>query len=628
MPTSTRKSSLGAARRGPQKAHIPYRGDNPEVGKKTGIAVRHVERKSDGFEPFEEIMEQADKRTPPKPKGRNRKSSVPIQEDESDEDGEMSMELDDAPMQYFANTQQPSTPRRTSSSSRPVTRTSDIDFDQVPSPRPRGSSRKSVSGPGPSNLSKSYHARDLQRDQDSDPPDNDAQDHGGMDDNDAFEDHGQPNGGPPPQDSPQHQTSFTQMDQDDNENEGEGGQGDGGHEQEEEEEEEHQTPLPPLRRNKGKERAVLPDVPEEEEEGLEDEIARGMQDVEQQRYDDDDGGEEDDHAPPEPRQSKKAKVTNEDTKKPGRPRAKSKKENRDVREGVRKSTREHYKPLEWWRGEKLVYGRPRGHSSNSGLVLVPPIREIIRIPKEEPEPLGSKRKRNGGRGRSKSKATEEVQVKMVPVDNPEEGWDDETDPYCTVLDYPTREEVRRRVAFPSGMLNPRPTANGDWSFEKVFGDGDFIAAGVLIIPPKGRKPSKVTKDNTYIFYVVEGAVNLKVHETSLILATGAIFLVPRGNTYFIENISQRDAKLFFTQARKIAPSVEELEAADAAVVHRLSSGATVARTTSTAVGVDGGTRQSSGPRPSTVAPTTQVDGVVGRVMSKVPAGKRAMSTRT
>lgn len=54
----------------------------------------------------------------------------------------------------------------------------------------------------------------------------------------------------------------------------------------------------------------------------------------------------------------------------------------------------------------------------------------------------------------------------------------------------------------------------------------------------------------------------------------------------------------------------------------------MARTTSTAVGVDGGTRQSSGPRPSTVAPTTQVDGVVGRVMSKVPAGKRAMSTRT
>jgi centromere protein C len=82
-------------------------------------------------------------------------------------------------------------------------------------------------------------------------------------------------------------------------------------------------------------------------------------------------------------------------------------------------------------------------------VLVPPIREIIRIPKEPPEPLGGKRKRagTGGRGRSKSKVVEEVQVKIIPVENPEEGWDDETDPHCTVLDYPAIEEVVRRGFF-------------------------------------------------------------------------------------------------------------------------------------------------------------------------------------
>jgi centromere protein C len=118
-----------------------------------------------------------------------------------------------------------------------------------------------------------------------------------------------------------------------------------------------------------------------------------------------------------------------------------------VREGVRKSVREHYKPLEWWRGEKLVYGRPHGHTSSSGLVLVPPIREIIRIPKEPPQPLGTKRKRTGGRGRSKSKAEKEVQLKIVPVENPEEGWDEETDPHCTVLNYPAKEEVMRRPCF-------------------------------------------------------------------------------------------------------------------------------------------------------------------------------------
>ena len=53
----------------PLKAHIPYRGDNPEVGKKTGIAVQHVARRSDGFEPFEQVLQQANGRTPPRPKG-------------------------------------------------------------------------------------------------------------------------------------------------------------------------------------------------------------------------------------------------------------------------------------------------------------------------------------------------------------------------------------------------------------------------------------------------------------------------------------------------------------------------------------------------------------------------------
>lgn len=98
MPASNpRKSSIGGARRGIQKAHIPYRGDNPAVGKKTGIAVRNVERKSDGFEPFEEVMQQADKRTPPRlVKARKKKKSIVVEEDEVDENGEMSMELDNS----------------------------------------------------------------------------------------------------------------------------------------------------------------------------------------------------------------------------------------------------------------------------------------------------------------------------------------------------------------------------------------------------------------------------------------------------------------------------------------------------------------------------------------------------
>jgi centromere protein C len=35
-----------------------------------------------------------------------------------------------------------------------------------------------------------------------------------------------------------------------------------------------------------------------------------------------------------------------------------------------------------------------------------------------------------------------------------------------------------------------------------------------------------------------------------------MILVPRGNTYYIENIAERDAKLFFAQARRVSADEE------------------------------------------------------------------------
>jgi centromere protein C len=52
------------------------------------------------------------------------------------------------------------------------------------------------------------------------------------------------------------------------------------------------------------------------------------------------------------------------------------------------------------------------------------------------------------------------------------------------------------------MVKPQPVTTGDWSYQKILWDADFIAAGQLVIPPKCRKPSKATKDNTYVRFFV------------------------------------------------------------------------------------------------------------------------------
>ncbi|KAG6809149.1 hypothetical protein H0H92_001399 [Tricholoma furcatifolium] len=573
MP-SVRKSSIGAARRQTQKAHIPYRGDNPEVGKKTGVAVRHVERKSDGFEPFDELMEQADERTPPVLKvAKKKKHSLPTPQEDDDEYGEMSMDIE-SPAKYFSNSRQPITPTvNRNGSSRSVARTSDIDFDHIPSPR-RQSSSHHRSTPGPSRLSNSFRAGD--DDDDSDGDGNEpAYDYGGDFDAQPSGEHHSPEA-----------TSFMEMDQDDDE------------------EQSHHTPEPmltssPDKSRKGKGRAALSDVPEERESDVEDDIAQGLEDVGEQMYSDEEAPMEEDLEPePAPKRAKTIKIAEDSLKPPRERKARVKKENLPRREGVRKSAREHIKPLEYWRGERKVYGRPDG----ANFILVPHVKEIIRVPKEEPEPL-QKRKRSG---RARSKTVEEVRYEVIPVENPEDGWDDKTDPFCTVLQYGTAEEVERCVASLGRDLAPtRSTGSGDWRFKKALGDADFIASGILELPPKGKKPSKQTKDNTYIFYIIQGAVNVKIHNTSLILATGASFIVPRGNSYFIENISERDTRLFFTQARKV---VEDYPT-PLAPPRRSSVGA------------------STQTQPQPLARSTSVAGVVTdtREMSKAPAPKRATS---
>ncbi|TFK23463.1 hypothetical protein FA15DRAFT_670483 [Coprinopsis marcescibilis] len=538
MPTSARKSSVGVGRRGPPKAHIPYRGDNPNVGKKTGIAVAHVERKSDGFEPFGELIRQADGRAPPKPKKKvvreeyddDDEEDEDEYDDDEDEFGEMSMQLD-SPVQNLASVRPPTTPTNGRSNSRPVARTSSVDFDKIPSPHSRSMRQ---TGPGPSKLRRSVIHEE--REPSSEPHEQYEEDSGGMDGdsgggggNLGFDDDidmgNNYDDSPPPDsnDANPRRTSFTHLDQDDDDDDDE-------------------EPEPISKKQKGKGKARQQDHYDDED--VEDDIARELNELDNAPPSDD--GAEDEV--PEPPQRKKIKV--QETR-PVRTKTQSinKKENRDSREGVRRSSRAHHAPLEWWRGERYVYGKPEYNQT----VLVPHIREIVRIPKEEPLHLANKRKR----GRSRSRTVQPQAVQQDAAGDPEDGWDDATVPNAKVLDYRTSAEVDKRIAWTAQMVNPKKVPNGDWAYEKILWDTDFIAAGQLVIPPKCRKPSKGTKDNTYIFYVIEGAVNLKIHDTSLVLAPGGMFMVPRGNTYFIENISHRDAKLFFTQARKMMNDDEE-----------------------------------------------------------------------
>lgn len=60
------------------------------------------------------------------------------------------------------------------------------------------------------------------------------------------------------------------------------------------------------------------------------------------------------------------------------------------------------------------------------------------------------------------------------------------------------EELTIGVAFPKTRLDPKPVAGSDFKYQKVFGEDQFIASGVVFIPVGGSKPSKQSKDNSYV----------------------------------------------------------------------------------------------------------------------------------
>jgi len=104
----------------------------------------------------------------------------------------------------------------------------------------------------------------------------------------------------------------------------------------------------------------------------------------------------------------------------------------------RRSGRQHFAPLAYWRGEKFEYQRG---------INLPVIKEVVHIPVSPVEPYAARSKR-ARTGRSQSaRANGNGHGNGHPAGSyePEEaGWDDGTDPIGMVKEFPSGKEIHRR----------------------------------------------------------------------------------------------------------------------------------------------------------------------------------------
>jgi len=147
--------------------------------------------------------------------------------------------------------------------------------------------------------------------------------------------------------------------------------------------------------------------------------------------------------------------------------------------------------------EKVVYGADHDEDQdddeedegNRPITLVPPIKAIIRVPQDPVEPLGKKHKKRRGKS---------VTVDPESVPFPEAGWDKDTEAYGHVVDFATQEEVRRKIAFTTRMSREVSAKRADYSYQKIFSEGNNVAAGHIQLEPGAEKPNKSSKDNSYV----------------------------------------------------------------------------------------------------------------------------------
>lgn len=260
--------------------------------------------------------------------------------------------------------------------------------------------------------------------------------------------------------------------------------------------------------------------------------------------------------------------------------------------GVRRSTRQRFAPLEYWRGERIRYGRPSLPSGTTiddfrrrpgedefeddpslmiprRRVAVLDIKEVIRVPRAPGEGTFSGTTTRPRNTTSHSKMDRKSETPRPPCRTPdldgldfiqldptantvhvEDGWDANTLESGLVIDDSDGHETTTSIVRTKASLRPMAAAGQEFKFEKLFNCAGLMATGVLHLPPGTRKPTKPSKDNSFVFCVLQGALRATVHRKSFIVGPEGVFQVPAGNNYSLENVCERDVKLFFAQCRK------------------------------------------------------------------------------
>ncbi len=184
--------------------------------------------------------------------------------------------------------------------------------------------------------------------------------------------------------------------------------------------------------------------------------------------------------------------------------------------------------------------------------------------KRRRESIGSRRESIQSNHRRKSLSAN------AHSDAREANWVKDKSLTIPVFDGPGSEkQIERTVAWaPDQSKNITIIRNRKEYFKiKTLFDQDveFSGAGILELPVNSRKSVKSNEDTYFVFYVIDGTMEVSLSHNVFIVSRGSSFEIPMGNFYRFENRCDKPVKLFFVQSKYVVvadPDDGDLQSTD------------------------------------------------------------------
>ncbi|QPG73641.1 hypothetical protein FOA43_000953 [Brettanomyces nanus] len=154
--------------------------------------------------------------------------------------------------------------------------------------------------------------------------------------------------------------------------------------------------------------------------------------------------------------------------------------------------------------------------------------------------------------------------KLLPFEEPMDNingseWMDNKALTVPVFEGPGSEnQIERTVAWAPGQSkNTTIIRNREEYFRirTLFDqDSEFSGGGIIELPVNSRKAVKSNDDTYFIFYVIDGVLEVSLSHNVFVVTGGCSFEIPMGNFYQFENKGQSPVKLFFVQSKYVVIS--------------------------------------------------------------------------